>query len=122
MKSHCTARTLTIELFSIETDQPIRILWRRRHHRATPSERRESGRGRVVSIPELLLRGRRRVGQADYKAGTLATGELKKRCIEVLTEFVSAFQKRKADITDELVKHYMDGKRPIAVEGLERSK
>ncbi|RUP51567.1 hypothetical protein BC936DRAFT_147326 [Jimgerdemannia flammicorona] len=58
----------------------------------------------------------------DYKAGTLATGELKKRCIEVLTEFVSAFQKRKADITDELVKHYMDGKRPIAVEGLERSK
>ncbi|KAG0233348.1 tryptophan--tRNA ligase [Actinomortierella wolfii] len=43
----------------------------------------------------------------NYEAGTMTTAEIKKRCIEVLQEFVGEFQKRKAAITDEVLDQYM---------------
>ncbi|KAG0001892.1 hypothetical protein BGZ79_003955 [Entomortierella chlamydospora] len=45
--------------------------------------------------------------EKNYRAGTLSTGDLKKRCIEVLQKFVGDFQKRKAAITDEVLDQYM---------------
>ncbi|CAG8605964.1 6216_t:CDS:10, partial [Ambispora leptoticha] len=54
-----------------------------------------------------------------YKSGELMTGELKAKCIEVLQKFVGDFQKRKSEITDDLVKQFMDPTRKIVVEGLD---
>ena len=50
---------------------------------------------------------------ADYRAGRLLTGELKKRCIEELQRVVGGFQARKKDISDELVHQFMDPTRKI---------
>jgi len=55
-----------------------------------------------------------------YKKGELMTGDLKKQCIELLQEFVSGFQKRRAEVTNETVGLYMDGTRKIVVDGLEK--
>lgn len=41
------------------------------------------------------------------------TGELKKKCIEVLQKIVADFQKKKSEITDETVKYFMDPTRKI---------
>lgn len=49
----------------------------------------------------------------DYRAGRLLTGELKKRCISELQRVVSEFQQRKANVTDDLVKQFMDPTRKI---------
>jgi len=49
----------------------------------------------------------------EYRAGTLTTGALKQRCIQVLQEFVGAFQKRRAAITQEEVEKFMDFKNPM---------
>ncbi|KAG1900725.1 tryptophanyl-tRNA synthetase [Suillus fuscotomentosus] len=49
----------------------------------------------------------------DYRAGRLLTGQLKARCIQMLQEFVKAFQERKARITDEDVSAFMDSNRKI---------
>ncbi|KAG1868772.1 hypothetical protein C8R48DRAFT_701307 [Suillus tomentosus] len=49
----------------------------------------------------------------DYRAGRLLTGQLKARCIQMLQEFVKAFQERKAKITDEDVSAFMDSNRKI---------
>lgn len=48
-----------------------------------------------------------------YRAGRLLTGELKKRCIEELQRVVKSFQDRKAQVSDDLVKQFMDATRPI---------
>ncbi|EKM55956.1 uncharacterized protein PHACADRAFT_256928 [Phanerochaete carnosa HHB-10118-sp] len=50
---------------------------------------------------------------ADYRAGRLLTGEMKKKCIEVLQEYVKTFQENKAKVTDEVVKAFMDPHRKI---------
>ena len=42
----------------------------------------------------------------DYRKGELLTGELKKRCISILQEYVAAFQQRRAGVTDEVLKAY----------------
>lgn len=44
---------------------------------------------------------------ADYRKGELLTGELKKRCIGILQQYVGEFQKRRALITDEVRTAYM---------------
>ncbi|KAF9315462.1 tryptophan--tRNA ligase, partial [Linnemannia elongata] len=44
--------------------------------------------------------------EREYRAGTLSTGDLKKRCIEVLQKFVGDFQARKAAITEDVLNHY----------------
>lgn len=49
----------------------------------------------------------------DYRAGRLLTGQLKARCIQMLQEFVKAFQERKAKITDDDVNAFMDPNRKI---------
>ncbi|KAJ9076764.1 tryptophan--tRNA ligase [Entomophthora muscae] len=51
----------------------------------------------------------------SYRAGTLTTGALKQRCIQVLQEFVEQFQKRRAAITEEVIQKFMDSKTPMEV-------
>jgi tryptophanyl-tRNA synthetase len=43
----------------------------------------------------------------EYSSGRMLTGEVKALCIKVLQEFVGEFQKRRADVTDEIVKQFM---------------
>ncbi|KAG1441203.1 hypothetical protein G6F56_011588 [Rhizopus delemar] len=50
-----------------------------------------------------------------YKSGELMTGELKKKCIEVLQAFVAGFQERKSKVTEEIVAYYMDKNRKIEI-------
>ncbi|KAF9787458.1 tryptophanyl-tRNA synthetase [Thelephora terrestris] len=49
----------------------------------------------------------------DYKAGTLLTGKLKARCIQVLQELVKGFQERRSKVTDAEVAKFMDASRKI---------
>jgi len=49
----------------------------------------------------------------DYKAGTLLTGQLKARCIQVLQELVKGFQERRSKVTDAEVAMFMDASRKI---------
>ena len=46
--------------------------------------------------------------EKDYRAGTLSTGDLKKKCIEVLSKLVSDVQEKRKTVTDETVKSFMD--------------
>ena len=41
-----------------------------------------------------------------YEKGEITTGEMKKRCIEVLQEYVAAFQERRKKTTDETVREF----------------
>lgn len=41
-----------------------------------------------------------------YKAGTITTGEMKKRCIEVVTEMVEEHKQRRAQVTDEMMREF----------------
>nr|CAG8485601.1 905_t:CDS:10 [Entrophospora candida] len=50
-----------------------------------------------------------------YKSGELMTNELKAVCIKVIQEFVGDFQKRKSEISDELVRQFMDSNRKIHI-------
>lgn len=43
----------------------------------------------------------------NYRKGELLSGEMKKECIDVLQEFVSAYQARRAAVTDEVVEKFM---------------
>ena len=47
-----------------------------------------------------------RIG-ADYKAGRMLTGEVKARLVDVLAPMVAEHQKKRADVTNEVVKAYM---------------
>jgi tryptophanyl-tRNA synthetase len=59
---------------------------------------------------------------ADYRKGILLTGELKKKCIMKLQQFVKAYQERRATITDEVLDEFMrvrplewsQGRKPVA--------
>lgn len=42
-----------------------------------------------------------------YRAGTLTTGDLKKECITLLQEYVDGYQKRRKEVTDEVLELYM---------------
>ncbi|KAI9292462.1 tryptophanyl-tRNA synthetase [Neoconidiobolus thromboides FSU 785] len=44
----------------------------------------------------------------QYRAGTLTTGALKQKTIGLLQEFVANFQKRRSEITDEVLNRFMD--------------
>lgn len=50
-----------------------------------------------------------------YKTGEMMTGELKKRCIDVLQKVVGDFQERKSKVTDEVIDYFMDKNRKIVV-------
>jgi len=45
--------------------------------------------------------------EKSYRAGTLSTGELKKKCIAVLQAFVGTFQERRATVTDQIMREFM---------------
>lgn len=49
----------------------------------------------------------------DYRAGRLLTGELKKRCIQELQRVVAEFQERKAKVSDDVIRQFMDASRKI---------
>ncbi|KAJ3890347.1 hypothetical protein GG344DRAFT_88906 [Lentinula edodes] len=49
----------------------------------------------------------------EYRAGRLLTGQLKAKCIQLLQQFVSDFQERRAKITDEQIDMFMDKNRKI---------
>ncbi|KAI0781387.1 tryptophanyl-tRNA synthetase [Trametes elegans] len=49
----------------------------------------------------------------EYRAGRLLTGELKGKAIKILQDFVKEFQERRARLTDDEVKAFMDGSRKI---------
>ncbi|CCM05790.1 uncharacterized protein FIBRA_08023 [Fibroporia radiculosa] len=49
----------------------------------------------------------------EYRAGRLLTGQMKSKCIQYLQDFVKGFQERRAKVTDEEVKEFMDGNRKI---------
>jgi len=48
-----------------------------------------------------------------YKEGTLLTGQLKAKCIQLLQQFVADFQERRAKVTDAVVDAFMDSHRKI---------
>ncbi|RMD40977.1 hypothetical protein DV735_g4158, partial [Chaetothyriales sp. CBS 134920] len=48
-----------------------------------------------------------------YEKGQILTGEMKKRCIEVLQEYVGAFQERRAKVTDQTVKEFTSTSRKL---------
>jgi tryptophanyl-tRNA synthetase len=48
---------------------------------------------------------------AAYRAGTLTTGELKKECITLLQEYVSGYQARRKEVTDEVLEQYMKARK-----------
>jgi len=49
----------------------------------------------------------------DYRAGRLLTGQLKAKCIQLLQTFVKDFQERKAKVTDDDIRKFMDTTRKI---------
>ncbi|KAJ1916984.1 tryptophan--tRNA ligase [Mycoemilia scoparia] len=58
----------------------------------------------------------------SYKKGELSTGEMKKRCIQELQEFVGSFQERERKITDQDVENFMNPDYPRKFEILEDKK
>ncbi|KAI9219655.1 hypothetical protein BC828DRAFT_385598 [Blastocladiella britannica] len=50
---------------------------------------------------------------AAYKSGELLTGFLKQKCITVLSDVVAAFQTRKAAVTEDDLRAFMDSSRPM---------
>ncbi|PWN22391.1 tryptophanyl-tRNA synthetase [Microstroma glucosiphilum] len=51
--------------------------------------------------------------EKNYRSGELLTGELKKKCIAVLQAVVKGFQERKAQISDDVVREFMNPARKI---------
>jgi tryptophanyl-tRNA synthetase len=49
----------------------------------------------------------KRIGE-EYKAGRLMTGDVKGKLIEVLGELVGGHQQRRAAVTDDVVKRFME--------------
>lgn len=74
---------------------------------------RKNGANLAVDIPFQYLRffledqeELQRIA-TEYGAGRMMTGEVKARCIQVLSEFVSKFQARRAQVTDQVVQQFM---------------
>jgi len=51
--------------------------------------------------------------RVSYKSGEMLTGELKKKCIELMQGYVAAFQESRAKVTDEVLTSYMTPRRLI---------
>lgn len=51
--------------------------------------------------------------RVSYQKGEMLTGEMKKKCIEVMQEYVAGFQARRAKVTDEVLEAYMTPRRLI---------
>lgn len=46
--------------------------------------------------------------RTGYKAGTLMSGEMKARCISILQQVIGSFQERRASVSSEILKKFMD--------------
>ena len=46
--------------------------------------------------------------EKNYRAGTLSTGNLKKRCIEIVSELVIKVQQARAKVDADIIKNFMD--------------
>lgn len=44
---------------------------------------------------------------AEYRKGVMLTGEMKKECINMMTEYVKKFQEARAKVTDEILEEFM---------------
>jgi tryptophanyl-tRNA synthetase len=44
---------------------------------------------------------------AEYRAGTLTTGDMKKECINMMTAYVKKFQEARANVTDEILEEFL---------------
>lgn len=45
--------------------------------------------------------------EQGYRKGEILSGEMKKECITVLQEFVSAYQERRSKVDDQVVEKFM---------------
>lgn len=59
--------------------------------------------------------------ETRYKKGEMNTGDLKKKCIEIVSGIVIDIQERRKQVSDELVAKFMDPKypRPTMINGLQ---
>lgn len=55
--------------------------------------------------------------RVDYSSGKMTTGEIKRRCAEQLSEFCLSFQKKRQEITDEMLDRFMTP-RPLLCRGV----
>lgn len=46
--------------------------------------------------------------EAQYRSGELLTGELKKKAIQVIQDFVTQFQSNRSQVTAEILDQFMD--------------
>lgn len=86
--------------------------------RQTLEEHREKGADLEVDVSYCYLsyllddeEELKKIG-TEYKAGRMLTGEVKARLIKLLTEMCQHHQKKRAEVTDELVRHFCDPTRP----------
>ncbi|KAL7749459.1 tryptophan--tRNA ligase [Sorochytrium milnesiophthora] len=49
----------------------------------------------------------------QYRSGQLLSGEMKAKCADSLVRFVEDFQRRRAEVTDELIRQFMDASKPM---------
>lgn len=51
--------------------------------------------------------------EQKYRSGEMLTGELKKRCISELQSFVADFQKRRAEVTDDVLNSFLEDRKLV---------
>ncbi|KAL8275883.1 hypothetical protein Esti_000219 [Eimeria stiedai] len=86
--------------------------------RATVEEQRERGADLTVDVPFQYLTffledddELERIGSA-YSSGKLLSGEVKQRLIQILQEMIKGHQERRAKVTDDMVREFMNPDRP----------
>jgi tryptophanyl-tRNA synthetase len=86
--------------------------------RETVEEHRRLGADLNVDVPYAYLTylleddaELARIG-ADYGSGKMLTGEVKQRLIQELQEIIGSHKERRAKVTDDVVRHFMDPHRP----------
>ncbi|VVT45908.1 uncharacterized protein SAPINGB_P000951 [Magnusiomyces paraingens] len=94
--------------------------------RATREEQEKYGGNPDIDVAYMYLSffeeddGKMAQVAADYRAGKLLTGELKKLCIDKLQEFSRDFQARRGAITDEVLDKFMNPNREFSWGSTER--
>ncbi|KAA1129781.1 hypothetical protein PGTUg99_002757 [Puccinia graminis f. sp. tritici] len=87
--------------------------------KATIEEHRKEGGRTDVDVPYQYLSFFEESDEklekikTQYESGELLTGEIKAICIETLQKMVADFQERKKQVSDDLVKQFMDPHRAI---------
>ncbi|OEH79481.1 tryptophanyl-tRNA synthetase [Cyclospora cayetanensis] len=86
--------------------------------RATIEEQRQFGANLTVDVPYQYLtffleddEELARIGEA-YSSGKMLTGEVKQRLIKLLQDLIQQHQERRAKVTDDMVREFMNPHRP----------